>query len=299
VRSEGPGRLRAPDPLEAVISFAVRPKTRNDEDKLGSSSPDDRRGPTLRFRKDPQTNEFILAGWGDPRRSAVEKLKRVYGVEWSCARRRSPTSRRSRGKPKRRGSTRSRRRSRQYGDCWIRLEPQPRGKGFEYVDGSWRIDPAPIHSGGEKGIVSDEQGVIAVPVVDVKATVFDAPSTMSIPPRWRSRSPVPSPSRSGAGRQTVLLEPIAEMRSSSGGERGTSSGPQRAPRPVLGVDASEEPDRPCQCRWRGPPLFVRSSFDHLRRGQFTMKVSHYEEIPPSSRRSDLGVEEGVGEEEEE
>jgi len=66
---------------------------------------------------------------------AVEKLKRVYGVEVELRTQRSPTSRRSRGKPKPREAQKQTGGRGQYGDCWIRLEPQPRGKGFEYVDG--------------------------------------------------------------------------------------------------------------------------------------------------------------------
>ena len=54
-----------PEAVDPVISFAVRPKTRNDEDKLGSSlSRMIEEDPTLRFRKEAQTNEFILAGMG-------------------------------------------------------------------------------------------------------------------------------------------------------------------------------------------------------------------------------------------
>ncbi|HJX15920.1 MAG TPA: elongation factor G, partial [Candidatus Deferrimicrobiaceae bacterium] len=72
-----------PPAVEPVISFAIRPKTRSDEDKLGSSlARMIEEDPTLQFMKDPQTREFILSGMGEIHLEvAVEKLRRQFGVE--------------------------------------------------------------------------------------------------------------------------------------------------------------------------------------------------------------------------
>ncbi len=113
-----------PAPLEAVISFAVRPKTRNDEDKLGSSlARMIEEDPTLRFRKDPQTNEFILAGMGETHvEVAVEKLKRVYGVEVELRTQKIAYFETLKGKAEAQGKHKKQTGGRgQYGDCWIRL----------------------------------------------------------------------------------------------------------------------------------------------------------------------------------
>ena len=300
-----------PAPLEAVISFAVRPKTRNDEDKLGSSlARMIEEDPTLRFRKDPQTNEFILAGMGETHvEVAVEKLKRVYGVEVELRTQKIAYFETLKGKAEAQGKHRKQTGGRgQYGDCWIRLEPQPRGKGFEYVDGIVGGSiPRQYIPAVEKGIVERmTKGVIAgYPMVDVRATVFDGSfhNVDSSEMAFKIAGSLAFKKAALAARP-VLLEPIAEMEVVIPEENvGDIIGDlnQRRGR-VLGVDALGKSQ---VVRCQVPLAEVLRYSSDLRsitsgRGQFTMKVSHYEEIPAAIAEKVISEsKKEMGEEEEE
>ena len=300
-----------PSPLEAVISFAVRPKTRNDEDKLGSSlTRMIEEDPTLRFRKDPQTNEFILAGMGETHvEVAVEKLKRVYGVEVELRTQKIAYLETLKGKAEAQGKHKKQTGGRgQYGDCWIRLEPQPRGKGFEYVDGIVGGSiPRQYIPAVEKGIVERMgKGVIAgYPVVDVKATVFDG-SFHNVDSSEMAFKIAGSLAfkKAALAAKPVLLEPIAEMEvvipeENVGDIIGDLNGRRGR---VLGVDALGKSQI---VRCQVPLAEVLRYSSDLRsitsgRGQFTMKVSHYEEIPGVIAEKVIsGSKKEMGEEEEE
>lgn len=300
-----------PDSVEPVISFAVRPKTRNDEDKLGSSlARMIEEDPTLRFRKDPQTNEFILAGMGETHLEvAVEKLKRVYGVEVELRTPKIAYLETIKGKAEAQGKHKKQTGGRgQYGDCWIRLEPLPRGKGFEYVDGIvGGVIPRQYIPAVEKGIVERmAKGVVAgYPVVDVKATVFDG-SFHNVDSSEMAFKIAGSLAfkKAALAAKPVLLEPIAEMEvvipeENVGDIIGDLNGRRGR---VLGVDAIGK-SQVVKCQ---VPLaeVLRYSSD-LRsitsgRGQFTMKVSHYEEIPAAIAEKVIAeAKREMGEEEEE
>ena len=300
-----------PTPLEAVISFAVRPKTRNDEDKLGSSlARMIEEDPTLRFRKDPQTNEFILAGMGETHvEVAVEKLKRVYGVEVELRTQKIAYLETLKGKAEAQGKHKKQTGGRgQYGDCWIRLEPQPRGKGFEYVDGIVGGSiPRQYIPAVEKGIVERMgKGVIAgYPVVDVKATVFDG-SFHNVDSSEMAFKIAGSLAfkKAALAAKPVLLEPIAEMEvvipeENVGDIIGDLNGRRGR---VLGVDALGKSQI---VRCQVPLAEVLRYSSDLRsitsgRGQFTMKVSHYEEIPAAIAEKVISEsKKEMGEEEEE
>jgi elongation factor G len=298
-----------PTPLEAVISFAVRPKTRNDEDKLGSSlTRMIEEDPTLRFRKDPQTNEFILAGMGETHvEVAVEKLKRVYGVEVELRTQKIAYLETLKGKAEAQGKHKKQTGGRgQYGDCWIRLEPLPRGKGFEYVDGIVGGSiPRQYIPAVEKGIVERmSKGVVAgYPVVDVKATVYDG-SFHNVDSSEMAFKIAGSLAfkKAALAAKPVLLEPIAEMEvvipeENVGDIIGDLNGRRGR---VLGVDALGKSQI---VRCQVPLAEVLRYSSDLRsitsgRGQFTMRVSHYEEIPSviaekviSEAKKEMGEEE--------
>ncbi len=300
-----------PAPLEAVISFAVRPKTRNDEDKLGSSlARMIEEDPTLRFRKDPQTNEFILAGMGETHvEVAVEKLKRVYGVEVELRTQKIAYFETLKGKSEAQGKHKKQTGGRgQYGDCWIRLEPQPRGKGFEYVDGIVGGSiPRQYIPAVEKGIVERmSKGVIAgYPMVDVKATVFDG-SFHNVDSSEMAFKIAGSLAfkKAALAAKPVLLEPIAEMEvvipeENVGDIIGDLNGRRGR---VLGVDALGKSQ---VVRCQVPLAEVLRYSSDLRsitsgRGQFTMKVSHHEEIPAAIAEKVISEsKKEMGEEEEE
>ncbi|MBI5905965.1 MAG: elongation factor G [Deltaproteobacteria bacterium] len=300
-----------PEIVDPVISFAVRPKTRNDEDKLGSSlARMIEEDPTLRFRKEAQTNEFILAGMGETHLEvAVEKLKRQYSVEVELRTPKIAYLETIKGKAEAQGKHKKQSGGRgQYGDCWIRIEPLPRGKGFEYVDaivgGSI---PRQYIPAVEKGVVERmSRGVIAgYPVVDVRVTVFDG-SFHTVDSSEMAFKIAGSLAFKKATQtaKPVLLEPIAEMEvvvpeENVGDIIGDLNGRRGR---VLGVDAlGKSQIVKCQV-----PLseVLRYSSD-LRsitsgRGQFTMKVSHYEEVPAAiAEKVVADAKKETGEEEEE
>ncbi len=164
---------------EPVMSFAVEPKNKGDEDKisLGISRLLEE-DPTLRFSRDEQTKEMILSGMGQLHLEVtLERLKRKFGTEIIMKTPKIPYRETIKGATKVQGKYKKQSGGRgQYGDTWIEIEPLPRGGGFEFVDrvvgGSI---PRQYIPAVEKGIAEAmKEGVIAgYPFVDVRITLFD------------------------------------------------------------------------------------------------------------------------------
>ncbi len=279
-----------PPEIEPVISFAIRPKTRADEDKLGSSlARMKEEDPTLQFRKEQQTREFILSGMGETHLEvAVEKLRRQFGVEVELRTPKIPYKETIKGKAEAQGKHKKQSGGRgQYGDCWLRLEPLPRGKGFEFVDaivgGSI---PRQYIPAVEKGVVERmTKGVIAgYPVVDVRVTVyFGSFHTVDSSEMAFKIAGSLGFKKAVLDAKPILLEPIAVMEVIVPEENvGDIIGDLNSRRGrVLGVDSRGK----SQIVKTQVPLaeVLRYSSD-LRsitsgRGQFTMSISHYEEVP--------------------
>jgi elongation factor G len=170
------------DPLktaEPMISYALAPKSRGDEEKVSSGLhkllEED---PTLRFYRDEETKEMILSGMGQLHLEVtLEKLKRKFGVEVIMKTPKIPyretikTGSKSQGKYKKQSGGRG-----QYGDCWLEIEPKPRGGGFEFIDKIvGGAIPRQYIPAVEKGVVEAlKEGVLAsYPTVDLKVTVYD------------------------------------------------------------------------------------------------------------------------------
>lgn len=164
---------------EPVISVAIEPKTKADQEKMGIAlgrlAKED---PSMRVFTDEESGQTILAGQGELHLEIlVDRLKREFSVEANVgnpqvAYRESITAKvEQEGKFIRQSGGRG-----QYGHVWIRLEPNEPGKGFEFVDeikgGAIPKEYIPAVS---KGIIEQMQnGVLAgYPVVDVKAALFD------------------------------------------------------------------------------------------------------------------------------
>lgn len=164
---------------EPVISVAIEPKTKADQEKMGIAlgrlAKED---PSMRVFTDEESGQTILAGQGELHLEIlVDRLKREFSVEANVgnpqvAYRESITAKvEQEGKFIRQSGGRG-----QYGHVWIRLEPNEPGKGFEFVDeikgGAIPKEYIPAVS---KGIAEQMQnGVLAgYPVVDVKAALFD------------------------------------------------------------------------------------------------------------------------------
>jgi elongation factor G len=169
-------RMEFPDP---VISQAVEPKTKADQEKMGVAlgrlAQED---PSFRVRTDEESGQTIISGMGELHLEIlVDRMKREFGVEASVGkpqvayRETFKKSLESEGKFIKQSGGRG-----QYGHVWLKLEPQPHGTGYEFVDGvkGGRV-PKEFIPAVKKGVDEALQdGVLAgYPVVDVKVTLFD------------------------------------------------------------------------------------------------------------------------------
>jgi elongation factor G len=168
----------APLPVPAM-TYAIEPKTRADEDKLAPAIHKLMEEDLLiRFFRDPQTNEFLIAGAGQPHIEAiVSRLKKRYHAEVHLKAPKVPYLETIRGKAEAHGRHKKQSGGHgQFGDCKIRMEPMPRGGGFEFGNEVFGgAIPKNFIPAIEKGIIeSAARGYLAgYPVVDFKATVFD------------------------------------------------------------------------------------------------------------------------------
>ena len=164
---------------EPVLSYAIEPKSRGDEDKISTSMHRlEEEDGTIRYARDPQTNELLLAGQGQLHiEVTVAKLKRRFGVEVNLKPPRIPyretiTARvEAHGRHKKQTGGHG-----QFGDCKIRMEPLPRGSDFEFVDEIFGGSiPRQFIPAVEKGIrESKGRGYLAgYPVVDFRVVLTD------------------------------------------------------------------------------------------------------------------------------
>ncbi|HLB51192.1 MAG TPA: elongation factor G [Patescibacteria group bacterium] len=165
-----------PDP---VISIAIEPKTKADQEKMAIAlkklSEED---PTFRVRTDEETGQTIISGMGELHLEIiVDRLKREFKVEANIGqpqvayRETIMQEAEAEGRYIRQSGGRG-----QYGHCWIRVEPQERGKGHEFVDAiKGGTIPQEYIKPTEKGIREAlDNGVLAgYPMVDVKFTLYD------------------------------------------------------------------------------------------------------------------------------
>ena len=164
---------------EPSIAFAISAKSRQDEDRLGNAIQrileEDQ---SLRFYRDPQTQEFLLAGSGQQHVEViVSRLKKRYGVDVELKAPKIPYRETIRGKADVQGRHKKQTGGHgQFGDCWIRMEPLPRGGKFEFANEVFGgAIPRNYIPAVEKGIVeAAAKGFLAgYPVVDFKVTVYD------------------------------------------------------------------------------------------------------------------------------
>ncbi len=164
---------------EAVLSYAIEPKSRGDEDKISSAMHRlEEEDPSIKYGRDQQTHELLLAGQGQLHiEVTVAKLKRRFGVEVLLKPPRIPyretitASTEAHGRHKKQTGGHG-----QFGDCKIRVEPLPRGSDFQFEDDIFGgAIPRQYVPAVEKGIQESRmRGFLAgYPMVDFKATVFD------------------------------------------------------------------------------------------------------------------------------
>ncbi|MEP7308486.1 MAG: elongation factor G [Acidobacteriota bacterium] len=164
---------------EPVLSYAIEPKSRGDEDKISTSMHRlEEEDPAIRYSRDPQTMELLLSGQGQLHiEVTVAKLKRRFGVDVNLKPPRIPyretikSSTEAHGRHKKQTGGHG-----QFGDCKIRVEPLPRGTDFEFVDDIFGGSiPRQFVPAVEKGIQDARtRGYLAgYPMVDFRVTVFD------------------------------------------------------------------------------------------------------------------------------
>ena len=278
------------EPMPTLISYALTAKNQGEEDKIFISlSKLLEEDPGLKLERKAETKEILLSGSGQIHiETIIEKLKRKFNVEALLNIPKVPYREtikkkvRVQGKHKKQTGGHG-----QYGDCWIQMEPLPRGKGFEFVDAIvGGVIPKTYIPAVEKGILeSCEKGVLAgYPCIDFKVTLddgsfhavdssemaFKIAGSLAFKKACESANP-------------VMLEPIMDVTVTTPDEyMGDIMGDLNGRRGrVLGMDSAGKN----QVINAQVPLaeFLTYAPD-LRsmtggRGIYTMKFSHYDEVP--------------------
>ncbi|MFC2754296.1 MAG: elongation factor G [Candidatus Nanogingivalis sp.] len=164
---------------EPPVSIAVEPKTKADQEKMGIAlqrlAEED---PTFRVHTDEETGQTIMSGMGELHLDIlIDRMKREFNVEANVGEPQVAFRETIRGTAEAQGKHAKQSGGRgQYGDVWIRFEPNEPGKGFEFFDEiKGGVVPQEYRKPVEQGVLETlEGGVIAgYPVVDVKATLYD------------------------------------------------------------------------------------------------------------------------------
>ncbi len=273
-----------------IMSFAVEPKSRGDEDKIASSinrlMEED---PTIVFSRNTQTREMILSGMGQVHIEVnIEKMKRKFGVEVNLNTPKVPYLETIKGKTNVQGRYKKQSGGRgQFGDCWIDIEPLPRGGGFEFVDKIvGGVIPGQYRPAVEKGIVeAAAKGVIAgYPVVDFRISLVDGTYHTVDSSEMAFKIAGSMAFQKGVmACQPVLLEPIVNIAIEVPDEyMGDVIGDLNGRRGrVMGMDTSGANQ---VIKGQVPLAEILKYAPDLRsmtsgRGNFTYTESHYEEVP--------------------
>ena len=164
---------------EPPVSIAVEPKTKADQEKMGIAlqrlAEED---PTFRIHTDEETGQTIMSGMGELHLEIlIDRMKREFNVEANVGEPQVAFRETIKGTAEVQGKHAKQSGGRgQYGDVWVRFEPNEPGKGFEFIDEiKGGVVPQEYRPAVQKGIRETlDGGVIAgYPVVDVKATLYD------------------------------------------------------------------------------------------------------------------------------
>ncbi|MBI4844259.1 MAG: elongation factor G [Nitrospirae bacterium] len=298
--------LRFSDPM---ISYAIEPKSRGDEDKVSTGLQrlleED---PTLKFTRDAETKDMILSGMGQVHLEVIlEKLKRKFGTEVIMKAPKIPyretirASAQSQGKYKKQSGGKG-----QFGDCWIRIEPLPRGTGFEFVNSIvGGAIPRSYIPAVEKGIIEAmSHGIYAgYPMVDLRASVYDgsyhtvdsSEMAFKIAGSFAIKKAV-------SMAKPVLLEPIVRVEITVPDEfMGSIMGDLNSRRgKVQGVEQSGDNQKVVALVPMAEMLTYANQLNAITssRGIYTMAASHYEEVPAHIAQKIIDERAKTGEEEE-
>ncbi|HNZ10125.1 MAG: Elongation factor G [Deltaproteobacteria bacterium ADurb.Bin151] len=273
-----------------IMSFAVEPKSRGDEDKIASSihrlTEED---PTIVFSRNVQTKEMILSGMGQVHIEVnVEKMKRKFGVEVNLNTPKVPYFETIKGKTNVQGRYKKQSGGRgQFGDCTIDIEPLPRGGGYEFLDKIvGGVIPGQYRPAVDKGIQeAAAKGVIAgYPVVDFRISlVFGSYHTVDSSEMAFKIAGSMAFQKGVMECQPILLEPIVNIAIEVPDEyMGDVIGDLNSRRGrVLGMDTNGTNQI---IKGQVPLAEILKYAPDLRsmtsgRGNFTYTDSHYEEVP--------------------
>ena len=275
---------------EPVISVAIEPKTKIDQEKLSQAihklMEED---PTFKVKSDPETGETIISGMGEFHLEIkVDRMKREFGVEASSGKPQVAyketiaASIEQEGRYIRQSGGRG-----QYGHVFLRLEPLPHGQGFEFVDAIKRgAIPKEFIPPVEKGVKETlSKGVIAgFPLVDLRVTLFDGSFHEVDSSDIAFRIAGSEATREGAKRaKPYLLEPIMKVEVTVPEQYlGATVGDLSSRRAqILGTEARGNAQvvkalAPLEEMF-GYATIIRSLTSG--RGTFNMEPSHYEKVP--------------------
>jgi len=283
-------KFKCADPLPPLISFAVKAKSKGDEDKVFISlSKLLEEDMSLQLTRNPETKQILLSGLGQVHiEVTTEKLKRKFNVEVQLDTPKVPYKEtitkkvRVQGKHKKQTGGHG-----QYGDCWIQIEPLPRGKGFEFenkiVGGSI---PRQYIPAVEKGVIeSAQKGVLTgFPCVDFKV-ILDDGSFHAVDSSEMAFKIAGSLAFKKAATDAgpVLLEPIMSVSVITPDEyMGDIMGDLNSRRGrVLGMDSKGKNQVINAQVPMSEFLTYAPDLNSITggRGLFTMEFSHYDEVP--------------------
>jgi elongation factor G len=280
--------IEMPEPL---LAFAITPKTKGDEDKLSTALSRLREeDPTLRIERSDETHETVMYGMGEAHLDVqIERMKRKFGVEVTTAPAKIAYRETIRGPGKGLGRhVKQTGGHGQYAVCNIEIEPLPRGEGFEFVDKIFGgAIPNQFIGSVEKGVVKTmSQGVISGnPMVDVRCTLVDG-KFHSVDSSDMAFQLAGALALKDAAQQAgvVLLEPIVEVdvvvpESYTGDIMGDLNSKRAKIQGMESAGAGKQ-----RVKALVPQAEVARYSIDLRsmtggRAAFSMRFSHYEEVP--------------------
>ncbi|MBI3292367.1 MAG: elongation factor G [Elusimicrobia bacterium] len=279
--------IHFPDP---VISVAIEPKSKADEEKLSLAmnrlAEED---PTFRVKTEEETGQTIISGMGELHLEIlVDRMQREFGVQANIGRPQVAYRETIRRKVEEEGKYIRQTGGRgQYGHVWLVLEPQERGKGFEFVDkikgGSVPKEYIPAVEKGVRGAL--EEGALAgYPLVDLRVTLFDGSFHEVDSSEMAFKIAASLALKGGVKRASpVLLEPIMRFEVVTPEDyMGDVIGDLNARRAkILGM----EPRGKTQVIRGAVPLAEMFGYATVirslsqGRASFNLEPSHYEEVP--------------------
>jgi elongation factor G len=276
---------------EPIMKLAITPKSKGDEDKLSIAiNRIVEEEPTIQVYRDEDTGETIIAGMGESHLDVViETMETKFGVEIEKSTPKVGYKETIRNKVQAEGKYKKQSGGRgQYGHCFVEFEPQERGNGFEFVDKIvGGVIPKQYRPAVEKGIVEAmKKGVVAgYPTVDIKAILYDGSYHTVDSSEMAFKVAGSMAFKKGAAEANpVLLEPIYTLTVTIPKDyMGDIIGDLNSKRgKIMGMDEDEKGKQLIKAQVPQAEIF-RYSID-LRsitqgRGTYTMKFSHYEEVP--------------------